>query len=463
MALHDATRYSSVTAAASSVRRGGSNIDTLYSERRLYDLTSKVIEENRSYLPMFHILTNKISRKSVSDPEPKFFIDSPWEGKITPVLQTAYWTLELASHYVNFVNVGDLFVVNGIYYRAGTSSVAAADWTTTPGSNNSSTLPIYAPEVIRVVSVDVANNSIGVARGDGTDTSVCATLITADMRIIKMINALEENSGPTVAWNTEVDQDQIYIQSSDCVYQMSDIQLKTKDIMGTGEDEWMRRKRMATRYMLEGMERNIIWGREAKVTLANSGTSNPRRMTGGFIEFIANESGNLGDAQSKIFNMNGNPLQLSGNYADGGLIDLTAKLSEWGSKEKLCFCGRDNISYWAEMFAKYFTVNDQLSKHYGFKVVSYESPHMTLHLIHCPPLSIASHVSTTSQTWQNFSSDMLIVDPAYAAIVFFAPVIHDDVTPVGMRGRKGRGQCDWGLWRAFPDAHGYVFNVGRAA
>ena len=468
MALHQSTRYSTTAAAASSIRRGGSNVDTMYSEERLYDLTAKVIEEKRTYAPLIHILTNKIGRTKANDPEPKFFIDSPFEGIITPTANQSdggELTVTIGTTYINFINVGDIFAVNGIYFRE-ESTLSASSWTATRGTANGDSNNIYAEEQILVTAVNLVAGSFTCKRGNGTiidvSTDKCDITSNADIAIktttplILMANAHEEGGSATVPYSVEIDQDQIYIQSSDEVYEMTNIQLGTIGIRGSGESLWVERRNKATERLLMKMERSIIWGQMAKI----SGT-NPRRISGGMIEFIGNESGFMGDAQTKMLDFGGNAMRVTGSYTTGGMIDATEKMFNWGNaqKQKLCLCGQGNISMWSEMFVKYFVKNDSLTGLFGFDVTDFKSPHGTLHMLHEPVLTIANYASGTAS--QQLSNDMLIIDPAFVKLVYFTPLYHVDITPKDFKGRKHEAACDWGLWRAVPDAHSYCFNIAR--
>lgn len=468
--VHSSTRYSTTKAAAGFLGRGVTDVDSIYSARRLYALTQKIVEENRQYAPLIHILTNKMGTMTIDDPEPKIWLDSDWEGKITPDANqsgtaAASFTVSVGTTNINFINVGDTFTINGIYYRP-SATVHYNDWTKTPGDTNNDGSKIYANEMIRVTSVDKAAGDFTCARGDGTDTTVCDIVNNTDSIIgttnvlISMASAFAENSKAPVPISFDLDQEQMYTQITKGTYGMSRTEMQTKDWFGGGEEKMQKRRRKAVKDMLMKMERSVIFGRAGKVSLDSAG--HPRRTTGGIIEYIATKSGFLGDSLVKVFNLNTNPLQLTGEWQSGGLIDLIKYQMTYGtSTKKLALCGQNMLSFWAEMFVPHFRVNDTISKSFGIEVLEFSCPHGTLYLAHDPLFTIGANTGTSVGNDQNWSNNLLVLDMNLLKLIWMQPIVHKDITDADTDGVLWQVLTEWGLYRSFPDAHSWVINVGR--
>jgi len=460
---------SGTRAAARYVGRGPTGVGSLYSERRLYDLTAEVLEMKRLYAPMLAILYNKSKRLGVSDPEPKYLMSAPDEGIFTPSASQAYaaqadsFTLNFGTTNIRLIRPEDQFMVNGIFFRP-SATLHAGDWNTSPtGTNNDSDTIGFAPETIRIISVNVVAGTASIARGDGFDVSVCNNAatgnyarITTSMRLIRTGSAFAENSSYPLAKSIDLDIEQMYNGIMKKTYGMSRTQLQTTERLGTGKQELQRRRSICDEELVTEMNRCLYVGRMGKNVDASG---NDRRASGGMFEYIAHYSGNLGDGLNKCFDMNNNPLQINGDYTAGGLMELGEKIATYGSKlDRWAPAGAGLMTRLNEMFLGNFTINDELTGKLNFNVTDLVLGALTLHFVHDPTLTMFSHDANGYTAMKNM---FCVFDILYMGIMFLQGITHEDVTAPGTDGTLWQALVEWGIIRKFPDAHSIIYNIGR--
>lgn len=451
--------YNATKAAARSINVGVTGVSDIYSNLRKYDQTARILSMERVYAPLFTVLSTKLPRIKVADPEPRIWMDAPHEGVFTVgTSQTSanYFLLNLGTTNIRFIKVGDMLTVVGVWFRS-SATINAADWTTTRGSNNNDSVPIYAPEMLRVTSVDYVAGTCTIARGDGVQTGTCTTLLTTSMKVMLSGNSQAENSGVPVPLSTQPMYDDNYTQIFKEAWGMSNTERKTESWIGSGEAELARRAAKARRKMAQEIERALLFGRKAKTYDA---TGMAVRMTGGLEEFVQDQSGSLQDGLPKFFDLGDNTISLTGLYTSGGLYSLTEKLFQYGNAEKWAGVGQSFLTEYNSLFPNMIRVNQELTNKLKMNVSDFETAHGVLHFVHEPVLTIMSGTGTD----QDYNRQMCIVDTEYIDIMELDPIhVEENVQSPGTDGVLHQLKGELGFLRRYPDAHSFVYGIAATS
>lgn len=462
------TSYSATKAAARSINVGPTGVADIYSNLRKYDQTSRIISMSRSYAPMLTLLSAKLSRIKVDDPEPRIWLDAPHEGSFTPTeTQTGstngtYFKVKFGTTYIRFIRPGDLFTVVGVFFRP-SAAVSADDWDLVRGASNGDSEKIYSPETILVTDVDYASGYATVLRGMndtyGGSSATCATAITTSMKLHRGTNAHAEGSRSPAALSTQPMYDDNYIQIPKKSWGMTETESETKTWIGTAKEEMQRRAVAQRDAMMQGLENDVIFGKKAKYYDASG---NLVRTFGGVLELIEVQSGQLGDGLVKVFDLGDNELSITGPYTSGGMYQLTEKIFTYGNqkKSKISLVGSGFITEFNSLFPDSIRTNQELTEKLKIDVSIFKTAHGQLNLMHEPLFTVMAG----SGSDQDFNRQMFNCDLDYLYLMEMEPIhVQENIHENDYHGVKHQLIGQVGLWRAYPDAHSYVYGVAQSA
>ena len=449
---------STTKAAAWSITVGPTGVADIFSKLRKYDQTNRIVSMSRSYAPLLTLITAKLSRLKVTDPEPRIWLDAPHEGVFTPNASqsTAYWTLDMGTTNIRFFQAGDILSVIGMFYRA-SATVNAADWDAVRGSNNNDSKAIYMPETLLVTDVDYTAGLLTVLRGDGTDSTICDTAITTSMKVIKKGNANAENSGSPPAISVQPMYDDNYCEIFKKAWGMSNTELGSQTWIGSGQQELQRRAVSRRNEMAREMEVALLFGHKARYYNASNMMV---RTTGGILELIESQSGLLGDGLNKVFDLGDSNLSISGPYTSGGIMQLAEKIFTYGNQNKFCGVGQSFVTEFNSLFPDKMRVNQELSSKLGLDVTDFVTGHGVLTFVHTPVLTLMGG----SGADQDFNRQFAVIDLEFINMMEFRPItVEQNIQGNDVDGVKHQLLGEIGWWRAFPDAHSYVYGIAESA
>ena len=460
-------------AAARSINIGPTGVADIFSKLRKYDQTNRIVSMSRSYAPLLTLITAKLSRLKVTDPEPRIWLDAPHEGVFTPTASqgTSYYTLTMGTTNIRFFQAGDILSVIGMFFRMYTygtpSTPNAADWNTVRGSSNynatagGSDEKIYMPETLLVTAVDYVAGTLTVLRGDGSRSSGCGATpdaqITTSMKVIKKGNANAENSGSPVAMSVQPMYDDNYCEIVKKSWGMSNTELGAQTWIGSGQAELQRRAASRRNELAREIEVNLLFGHKARYYNASNLMV---RTTGGILELIEAQSGLLGDGLSKVFDLGDSNLSISGPYTSGGMMNLAEKIFTYGNQNKFCGVGQSFVTEFNNLFPTMIRVNQELSSKLGLDVTDFVTGHGVLTFIHTPVLTLMAG----SGADQDFNRQFAVIDLEYINMMEYRPItVEQNIQGNDVDGVKHQLIGEIGWWRAFPDAHAYVYGIAESA
>jgi hypothetical protein len=412
-----------------------SNEGILYTTRRKFNLGDKIAELTPSETPLLTMLT-KMRRVKVNDPDIHYMEHrAHWLDNITyTVSAAADVTVSTAS--------------------AGTSVSIALKVTNTPATT------IKAGHVLQFLdggstSGDSANLLVtSVSATSSTSTLVTGKLIShkpgwsmaADDKVLRIGSAFAEGSEKAAGYTDNIEQHWASCQIFKTLYGISRTLRKTKLY---GGNEYQRIRSDKLREHKIDIERALIFGERVSGTegdpFAAPGSTGvldgntPLRFTHGAINAIVYGSENNGMG-SREFNIT------KANYSYADFIDDMEDIFEYGSQNKVAFCGMGVISFFNKMALNesQMMLNSKETK-FGIKVTTLETGAGTLNLVWNPLLR------------GDYKNYMIILDMANVELaVFDDTVLETNVQTPGVDGIEEQYLSDLGAIFKLPETGAVV-------
>jgi len=432
--------FSTTHAAAEFVSRGYMGARGTYTTKRKYSMGDLIVWQDRGNNLFDNILRQELQVMTVDDPEPKVLTKQE-----TPVLFSNHSdgttttidedTLRISDTEAKFLQAGDILVCNQIF----TDSDGAA-YSTTKYSLG------YTPEAMIVDSVSIGGTASGISkiivkRGNGACPTSGVTTVLTEYKLLKIGNALEDGGdAPTPIWH-EPNEVQNYLQ----IFSKTWGESETETNMNVYGKETMAQKAVRKRKdFFREVEGALLFGRKYRDTYGGQN----RWFTGGMVEYVAYSDVAL-DSTSRF-------MDFSGAFDLETFREKMEIAFRFGSQEKVGFCGGKFFTVLLNNLEKFITMNDGLSKKWGWQVFTLETGHGLLHLLRHPLLR---EMNTSGQAW---AYDMIGVDLKYVWLMKMKNMdvkIKQAVQDNDEHGQINELYGQLGLRRTHPSAHFIIYGI----
>jgi hypothetical protein len=441
--------FSASKAAANYVHSDYTGLEGVYSVRRKYDLSDKIVSLDRAIAVFDYRLRQAGKKFSVSDPEPKVLLDQERPLKFTLYADGADGTYEGNLVYMDdaqakWLQSGDVVMCPQIFCDSDGAAYSASKY----GQ--------VAPETMIVQSVDLSGYAAGyakisVTRGNGYNRSAAAagvvTTIASEYVLIWQGNSLPAGGNAPNPREHELDSDQNYTQFfSETTGE--DEQYTNTNIYG--KRSFNERFAITREALNRKIESALLFGRKGKRLIGGK----EAWLTGGIVEFVA-------DANTAI-----DGLTRRHDYAGTFSVHQFRKFMEidmrYGNKRftKWGFTGGKFFTELESYLEKFLVFNDKLSASIKLPVFTIETGHGTVELMRH---SLLTEMSTSSVEW---SLDMILVDPDFVDIMYLQNMdikTRMDIQNPRSHVREAEVYGQIGLKRTHPTAHAIHYGLQEAA
>lgn len=415
--------------------------------RRKFDLPGLITFQERAYAKLDNILMNAMPTIEVADPEPKFLsrneapikfdiksddTDTNFEGD----------TLRLSDTQAVWLQAGDILQVPNLFCDSD-----GANYTTTKYGSG------YFPETMIVESVVLSGAAANIAnvfvkRGNGFSTASAAagtvTTILSEYKLIKMQNTIADGGNAPNPVDFEPFSTQNFNQFFSRTWGETSVET-SMDVYGKESmEQKAQRKR---REFFREIEWSLFDGRKGKHQVNGFN----QYTTGGIVEFVPSATTAL-DGTTRLTDF-------------GGAFDLDRQREideihyRYGTQEKDWFVGGQYLTVLYNTLEKFITVNDKLSRLYGWRVMELDLGHGVARLHRHPKFT---DQNTTGTGGVAYSKDAVIVDLSYVNLMIMKDhnvQVRSNIQAVRSHRREDEIFCMKGLYRRFPDAHAVIYNV----
>jgi len=432
--------FSTTAAAAEYVSTGSMGARGQYTTKRKYSLSDLIVWQDRKWAMLDNILRQELKTIVVDDPEPKtltkqeapvkFNIHS--DGTTTTLDED---TLRISDTLAKFLQAGDKLSCNQIFCDSD-----GANYSTTKFTSG------YTPEVMVVNSVTLSGSASGianviVARGNGYLPTSSVTTVLTEYKLIKLGFHLEDGGdAPLVKWHEPNS-----VQNFCELFSRTWSETETESNMNVYGKETMTQKAARNRKdLFREVDMALIMGRKAS-DLTNGQL---RWRTGGIVEFIPGSTDAL-DGTSRFFDF-------------AGAFDLETYRANmeiafrYGSDTKLTLNGGKFFTVLYNTLEKFITMNDGLTRKWGWPVFEMETGHGIVQLLRHPALS---EYDTSGQAW---AYDQIGIDLEYVDLMIMKGMdfkIKTSVNDEDEHQEKDELYGQIGLHRTHPTAHFYQYGI----
>lgn len=432
--------FSTTHAAAEYVSTGSMGVRGTYTTKRKYSLSDLIVWQDRKWNMLDNILRQEMRTIVVDDPEPKVLTkqESPVKFNVhsdgtTTTLDED--TLRISDTLAKFLQVGDKLSCNQIFCDSD-----GANYSTTKFTSG------YTPEVMVVDSVTLSGAAANIAnvvvsRGNGYKPSSSVQTVLTEYKLIKIGNHLEDGGdAPLAKWHEPSD-----VQNFCELFSRTWSETETEMNTNVYGKETMAQKAARNRKdMFREVDMALFHGRKA----SDIRNGQLRWRTGGIVEFIPGASTAL-DGTSRFFDF-------------GGAFDLETYRQNmeiafrYGSDTKLTFNGGKFFTVLYNTLEKFITMNDGLSRKWGWPVMEMETGHGIIQLLRHPWFT---EYDTSGQAW---AYDQVGIDLEYVALMIMRNMdfkVKSDVNDNDEHQAKDELYGQIGLYRMHPTAHFYQYGI----
>lgn len=407
---------------------GARSTSDLITDRRKYDFSDKIVWKEKTWAPFLTILTRKMQKYRVTDPEPKIMQDGYTQLVFTLNNNAGTGTtFEFTDDEAKLMQADDILgVLNTNAYSTEEMEYCLVTAVGATGSGP-------AGAGYTAVTVSRAYGTTGTRTSSGATGQNIAT--ASQWRITHMGTTYTEGAGIGESKNVEVTTLQNYTEIIKEAYEVTGT-FDATDYYGPVDMQYKARK--ARKDFLRRVELKMLYGRKAKWTVAGK----PKRTTGGTREFMY-------DTASTQF------LDFGNSATNVTFNTQMESVFRSGSETKWLFAGPGLMTLIDNAFtgaASIYTKNEQLSKNYLVRVKTLELTHGTLHVVRNQAL--ADLPMWTKTGW--------ILDMPYMYYMFMAGrdfQILKDVQTNDKDTKKNALFAEIGLHRSFGESHFWIYNL----
>ena len=438
--------FSNTHAAAEYVSQGAMGARGIYSTKRKYSLSDKIVWQARADAIFDNILRQELQVITVDDPEPKLLTkqEAPIKFNLHSDGTTSAGgkdedTVRISDTLAVFLQTGDQLSCADVFCDSDGAAYSTDKYDT------SSSLTLF-PEQMIVKSVTLSGAASGIAsvvvkRGNGYEPTSSVTTLLTEYKLVKMTTVIEDGGDAVDAIWHEPNAVQNYCQLFSKTWQ----ETETETNMNVyGKEDMTEKGRQKRKELMREIDGALLFGRKFKDIVNGQN----RWFTGGIAEYVANASTAL-DGTSRFLNHNG-AFDLDTFYEN---MEIAFR---YGSAEKTAFCGGKFFTVLRQRLEKYITMNDGLSKKWGWNVYDIDVGPGTLHLVKHPLLREMDH---TNKAW---AYDMIGVDLAYVWLMVMKGMdigVKTGVEDNDEHTKKNEIYGQLGLRRAHPSAHFIVYGI----
>ena len=327
---------------------GARSTDDLITTRRKYDFSDKIVWKEKTWAPFLTILTRRMAKYKVTDPEPKIMQDG-----YTPIIFTlnnaagTTSTFEFTDAIAALLQPDDVLMI-----------VETDDYTT----NEAEYALVTAVGAAGSGPAGSGYTAVTVSRAyEGGSAKNIAT--AANFRVISSGITFAEGTGVGESKNQEVTTDYNYTEILKDAYEVTGTFDKT-NYYGPVDMQYKARK--ARMDFMRRLEYKLFFGRRFKKTVAGK----PKRFFGGIREHII-DNPHTGVAA-------GNLLDFSNSATPTTWNSKAESIFKVGSDRKTVFAGPGLITLVDNAFssaASVYTKNEQLSREYLVEVQTLKTSH----------------------------------------------------------------------------------------
>jgi len=425
---------------AEYVSSGSTGVLGQYTTKRKYSLSDLIVWQDRKWGMFDNILRRELKTITVDDPEPKtltkqetpvkFSVKS--DGTTTTVDED---TLRISDTLAKFLQAGDKLICNQIFCDSD-----GANYSTTKFNSS------YTPESMIIDSVSLSGASSGVAnvivsRGNGSKPSSSVQTVLTEYKLIRVGNHLEDGgTAATPKWH-EPNAEQNYCELFSRTWSETETESNTNVY---GKETMAQKARRNTKDLMREVDMALFFGRKAR----DQRNGQSRWRTGGIVEFLPTSSTALDSTARHI--------DFSGAFDLETFREKMEIAFRYGSDTKVAFCGGKFFTVLYNTLEKFITMNDGLSRKWGWTVMEMETGHGILQFLRHP---MFTEFDTSGQAW---AYDMVGVDLDYVDLMILQNMdfkIKTSVNDDDEHQRKDEVYGQIGLHRTHPSAHFMIYGV----
>lgn len=415
--------------------------------RRKFDLPGLMVFQERTYAKLDNILMNFLPRIMVADPEPKFLSRNEAPIKFDVKSDDTDTnnegdTIRMSDTQAVFLQAGDVLQVPQLFCDSD-----GANYTTTKYGS------AYFPETVIVDTVDLSGASANVAnvfvkRGNGFSTAAAAagTVLTilSEYKLIKMHNTIQDGGNAPNPIDFEPFATQNYVQGFSRTWADTSIEAEM-DVYG--KETFAEKASRKRREFFREIEWSLFDGRKGKHQVSGFN----QWTTGGVVEIVQGASSSL-DGENRLIDF-------------GGAFDLERQreideiVFRYGREVKDMFSGGQYFTVLFNSLEKLITVNDALSRKYGWQVVELSLGHGTYRIHRHPKFT---DQTTSGTTGISYAKDAVIADLEYLRLMIMKGhnvQVKSNIQAPRAHRREDELFCWKGLYRQFFDAHSVIYGV----
>lgn len=436
--------YNNTPGSAEYVHSGAVGVRGIYTTKRRYDLSDKIVYQDRRLAMFDFLLREKMSKLTVADCEPKVFTkqenpmtfsnhsddtDTNYEGD----------TLRISDTQAKWLQQYDVLTCHDLFCDSD-----GAAYSTTKFSSG------YAPETMIVNSVTLSGTATGIAkilvtRGNGYSQASAAagtvSTILTEYKLTKSGNTMQDGwTAVTPKWAEPTDV-QNYLQTFSRTWGETEHQ---KNTVMYGKETMSDKAVMNRRDLMREIEHALFFGRKSKHVVSGQ----DQFKTGGIVEYVPGASASL-DGDARLINFSGAfDLELMRQYAE--------IIYRYGSDTKWWFCGGKFFTVLLNTLEKFIVMNDNLSRRWGWNVYELETGHGVALLMRHPLFT------EISQGDNDYSYDIAVVDPEYVDLMVMNNMdirVKSSVQDNDVHIMEDEITGTLGLRRTHPSAHAYIYGI----
>lgn len=439
--------FSATKAAANYVHNDYTGLEGVYSTRRKYDLSDKIVSLDRAISVFDYRLREAGKKFGVSDPEPKTLIKQERPLKFTMYADATDGAYEgslltVDDTQAKWLQSGDVLMCPQVFC----DSDGAAYSTTKYGQP--------APETMIVQSVDLSGSASGagyakvtVTRGNGYNRSAAAagvvSTITSEMSLIWQGNSLPAGGNAPNPREHEPGSVQNYTQffsettGEDEQYTNTDMYGKKAFNQRFTETRQALNRKIESALLFGRMGKRLVGGKEAW-------------LTGGITEYVADANTAL-DGITRRHDYGGTfSVQQFRKFMEIDFRYGNKRMVKWG------FTGGKFFTELESYLEKFLVFNDKLSAKIKLPVFEITTGHGTVELMRH---SLLTEMSTSAAEW---SLDMIIVDPDFVDIMYLQNMdikTRMDIQAARSHVKEAEVYGQLGLYRTHPTAHSIHYGL----
>ena len=380
--------------------------------RRKYDRSDKVIWMSIAQSPFVNIMSRKFMKQKTNDPEFRHWTDLEltYKGTLEGVnaAGTAAAAITTATQYFKGTNLGIMVQVGGQLYIESTQT----NQTNASVAMHGETCVCTAKVSSDVIKVDRAG-------GEGTQSTNVTAASGNTLNWVALGTTYPEGAETGVGFTEAMKEETNYIEIMKFPWSATDTNVKTEFY---GGNDFQHQGRKARDFFMRTVENKFLFGHKHLDFVDGE----PRRTTGGVLEYILGGNDTVYDSSKDMVNGDGSErywkIGATANLTKSNINKFIERLFNYGNpdKNKVALCAPGFLTIFQDLFDSSLRLQNGETS-YKLAMTRYESSHGVLDLV-ADPVFYDLH-----------KYDVIILDTDYVAYRFIPDMdIHIDKGPNGM-------------------------------